>query len=404
MDSKEVKRNSIITIGVRSINILLNFVITICMTQFWGAEGKGTIALFLANLGLITIGLNVLTASSVAFFSKKLDISKLFLQAIVWSFVVSLAGAAIVYLSTKTDIAWLIFCASFFMGLYTFYSSVFIGEQKINAYNIMSVVQPMILLLLLLLFHYTIEPTLYAYFYSLILSLIISGIISFFLVKRFKNILKFSFELAAFKKCFIYGCKEELGHILQFFILRMSYYVLEFYSGRAALGQFSTAVQISESIWIISRSIAMVQYSKVIAEGRNKKTMQDNLKAALYSLFISFICIVFVMLIPKSLFAFVFGEEFYNVKDIVLLLSPGILIISFSNVLVHYFSGIGNLNISILKSAVGAVFTVILSFILIPKYFLIGAGITSSIVYIISSVVVIVAFFNAKKKFYSLQN
>jgi O-antigen/teichoic acid export membrane protein len=399
MDSKEVRRNSIITIAARAINILLTFLITICITQFWGAEGKGLITLFSADLALITIGLNVLAGSSVAFFAKKIDVSKLHLQAVLWTFLVSFAGALFVYFFEEVNIAFLLFFASVPMGLYIFYSSLFIGEQKINQYNVMSVVQPVGLLLFLLLFRYTVEPTFYAYFYALICSLLVSGVISLFLAKRFKDILRFSFEWLALKKCMIYGLKEEFGHLLQFFVTRLGYYVLAFYSGNAAVGQFSVGVQISESILIISRSIAMVQYSKAIAEGHNKKTMHDNLKAALYSLLISLLCIVIVMFIPNSLFALIFGKEFVNVKEIVLILSPGVLIVSFANVLVHYFSGIGNLNISILKSAVGAVFTVILSFILIPKYFITGAGITSSAVYIISSLVIIIAFFNTKKKF-----
>jgi O-antigen/teichoic acid export membrane protein len=401
MNSKEVHKNSIITIAVRLINTLLNSLIIICTTQFWGSEGKGVTAIFMANLGIITIGLNILTSSSVAFFAKKFAISKLHLQAVLWSFIVSITGTLIIYFCGGDKIALYIFCASIFMGLHTFYTSIFIGEQKIKEYNIISIVQPAVLLIFLLFFKFTVEPTFYAYFYSYILSLFVASITSLFLVKRFKNVLSFSFESDVLKKCFVYGSKEEFGHLLQFFICRLGYYVLELYSGTAAVGEFSVGVAISESIWVISRSIAMVQYSKVIAEGHNQKTLHDNLKAAIYSLFISLICIIILLCIPKSFFAVILergGKDFNNVKDIVLLLSPGVLIMSFSNVLVHYFSGIGNLNISILKSAVGAIFTVILSFILIPRYSITGAGITSSAVYVISSVVIIVAFFRLRKK------
>jgi O-antigen/teichoic acid export membrane protein len=400
MNSKEVRRNSIVTIVTRGINIILNFLVIVCTTQYWGAEGRGFIALFSADLAFVAIGLNILTASSVSFHSRKCEVSQLHLQALIWTVIIALIGALIIYLTSDVKLAFFIFCSAIVLGIYTFYTAIFIGEQKIMAYNILTALQPSILLICLLILRYTIDADYYAYFYSFIISFFISGLIALFLLKRFKKILSFSFALTTVKKCFIYGVKEEFGHLLQFFIARLGYYVLEFYSGTVAVGKFSVGVAISESIWIFSRSIANVQYSKTLEEGSNKKTLQENLKAVIYSVLITFVCIIIVLFMPQTFFTYVFGDEFADVKQIVLILSPGILIISFANVLVHYFSGIGNLNISILKSAIGFVFTIILSFLLIPKYSLLGASITSSLVYTITSIVVIIAFFRQKKRYH----
>jgi O-antigen/teichoic acid export membrane protein len=75
-----------------------------------------------------------------------------------------------------------------------------------------------------------------------------------------------------------------------------------------------------------------------------------------------------------------------------LLLSPGILAIAVTNVYGNYFSAIGKLKILIIKSAVGVVFTVILSVILIPRLQITGACIVNAVSYIVSSTILVIAF------------
>ena len=96
---------------------------------------------------------------------------------------------------------------------------------------------------------------------------------------------------------------------------------------------------------------------------------------------------------PESVYVFIFGsEEFASVKYILLLLSPGILAIAVTNVYGNYFSAIGKLKILIIKSAVGVVFTVILSVILIPRLQITGACIFNAVSYIVSSTILVIAF------------
>jgi O-antigen/teichoic acid export membrane protein len=96
-----------------------------------------------------------------------------------------------------------------------------------------------------------------------------------------------------------------------------------------------------------------------------------------------------VLLLPVSLFAFVFGPEFGEVKRVVLLLAPGILAIAFSNVLGNYFSAIRQLNILIVKSFVGLVFTLVLAVWLIPKWQIDGACVVNAASYLMSSAVLL---------------
>ncbi|MDR2836219.1 MAG: polysaccharide biosynthesis C-terminal domain-containing protein [Bacteroidales bacterium] len=398
MDNKKVKINSIITILVRGIILLINFAIVVCQTRFWGSEGKGILAIFTADLGLILYVSNIFTNSSVSYFAKKVGPSKLFFQSVLWCFIASTIGAFVSYFFSTNSIPLLLFISSILFGWLTFYSSVFVGFQKINYFNLFTLMQPLLLLGLLLLFKFTFEPSYYAYFYAQIISLAISIIVAKIIYFKKNGKLKIILERKIIKQSFVYGFKNELSGFLQFVVYRLGYYFLIYFSGKASVGIFALGIAISESVWVFSRSISMVQFSKIIGEEDTKKAKKDNLSAAKISFIISLICITIIMILPKFLFSFIFGNDFLEIQSYVLLLSPGILIISFSNVIDHYFAAIDKQKILILKSAAGTVATIILSIILIPSLDIIGACITYSISHIICSLVTILYFFHTKSE------
>jgi len=66
------------------------------------------------------------------------------------------------------------------------------------------------------------------------------------------------------------------------------------------------------------------------------------------------------------------------------LLSPGIIVFSFTNVYGHFFSGTGRPKINTTTSIMGLFITLILGFWLIPIYNKVGVAITASVSFIIS--------------------
>ncbi|MCL2312700.1 MAG: polysaccharide biosynthesis C-terminal domain-containing protein, partial [Firmicutes bacterium] len=168
-------------------------------------------------------------------------------------------------------------------------------------------------------------------------------------------------------------------------------------SGVESVGVFAIGVSLAEAIWIFSRSISLVQYSNVLQTGDTVKSRKETGKVSLISFLATAACIAIVAVLPANIFSQIFnGEEFSYVKNIIILLSPGILAIAISNVYGNFFSAIGKLNILILKSAAGVVVTLILSLFLISEWGIAGACIVNSSAYIVSSVILFVAFFYKK--------
>ncbi|MCK9302227.1 MAG: polysaccharide biosynthesis C-terminal domain-containing protein [Bacteroidales bacterium] len=384
----------ILTTLVKVITMILSFVIVAFSTRLWGAEGKGYIALFTTDLGLIAIFCNVFSSSSVSYYISRVCVSKLATQAYLWVSGVSGVLAVILSLLGDFTLTLPLFMASVLLGFITFQSSLFVGGQKIKYYNLIALLQPLLLLMFMLGIYYVNKDFgYYSYFYGQIISLTIVFFIARRLSIKVYGKAKFDLDKTAVKQSFMFGWQTELSNLLQFLNYRLSYYFLKLFVDINSVGVFSIGVAISEAIWVFSKSISLVQYSNVLKQGNTKAAKKDTVTASIYSLFASVLCIVFVFLLPESVYVFIFGsEEFASVKYILLLLSPGILAIAVTNVYGNYFSAIGKLKILIIKSAVGVVFTVILSVILIPRLQITGACIVNAVSYIVSSTILVIAF------------
>ena len=172
----------------------------------------------------------------------------------------------------------------------------------------------------------------------------------------------------------------------------MTYFFIASWLGLSKLGLFSVSVAIAEAVWIISKSISAIHYSKILNTQSSSLRIALTKKAAVNSFVLTVIALIVLFLIPEQFFAFMFGAEFSSVKELTIYLSPGILAIAVSNIYGHYFSGLGKMRILIVKSSLGLITTIFLIFVLLKDFELIGACIIFNFTYIISSIYLYVAF------------
>jgi len=399
MSSINLRKDIIETIFVKGGILVLNFAITLFVARLWGAEGKGMVALFVANLGIISIFCNVFTTGSVSFYLKKIGLSRLMSQAYLWVFIVSGILAVIISFIGDGKLILPLFIVSVLLGFVVFHSSLFIGDQKISHYNLITFLQQFLLLSFMFAIHFLFDKKFgyHSYFYAQIISLLIVFVIAKIITRKTLGRANFKLDRSTIKNSFNFGWQTELSNILQFLNYRFSMYVLSYLSGIEAVGVFAIGVSIAEAIWIFSKSISVVQYSNVLKMGDTSLARKQTEKVSYISLLASIACIAVIAVIPAKFFGLIFGsEEFEYVKTVVLLLSPGILAISISNVYGNFFSAIGRLKILIIKSFVGLLVTILLSFLLISKWEIAGASIVNSAAYIVSSIILIVYFFRRK--------
>jgi O-antigen/teichoic acid export membrane protein len=207
-------------------------------------------------------------------------------------------------------------------------------------------------------------------------------------VKESGNILKQLFKL---------GSVMQLGNIIQFFNYRLSYYFIEFFLKRASVGIYSVAVQLSESIWLIAKSISMVQYTRISNEKDENYAAKLTLDLMKISFILTFLALILIMILLHVFFTLIVKPEFNQVPLIMYVLASGILTLSVSIILSPYFSGQGKPIHNTIGAAIGLFFTLVLSLILIPILKLPGAALAAVSAYIASTSYQFIVFVKKSK-------
>src|SRR6218665_1509446 len=185
------------------------------------------------------------------------------------------------------------------------------------------------------------------------------------------------------------GLINQLGNLAHTLSNRYNYYMI---SVTTLVGVYASATSLIESVWIIGGSIAPVILSHVA----NARNADNNSRLTFLLCKLSFLlstaCVLLILLLPESFFTWLLGKDFSATKNIMLHLSPGVLCISFSTVISHYFSGLGQQKVQLTANSLGLITTLASSYFLISRYQLIGACYAASLSYFMAALVLVVVF------------
>lgn len=392
-----ISKETIFTIITRFVVLLTSFALVVLTSKLWGDEGRGLVALIIADVSIIVILNNLTSGGTLIFHTPKLDKDKIFSIAFIGVVITSFIGAIVFSFIQGFEYFHFLLIIALLLSYTSIATSHWLGKKNITLYNLFILLPPVLIILFLLLQYFVLNKTgINIVFYSYIIAYGITSIAGLFII-ILKSGFKFDFEIEVFKKIGLYGFKNELSYFIQFLNYRFSYFVISSLLGLSYLGVFSIAIAISEAIWVISKSISVIHYSNIINTNDLHKRIKMTEKSALNSLVISLAAIVVLYFIPESVFTFIFGNDFAEVKILTVYMFPGIIAISVSNIYGHYFSGVGKMRVLIIKSTLGLAVTTLLIFFLLDKYKLVGACITLNVAYITSSLFLFLKFIREKR-------
>lgn len=385
LPSDKLLKNTVVTILSKTAILLSNFCIVVTTTHLWGSSGRGEIALVIANVAIISILCNITSGSTIVFHAPKENRDLLIIISITGSFVLSLLGSLIFSLTIGFKYFTDLFIISLLSSLTGSVSMYWLGKNNIKLYNFLTLINPVLVLFFILIFYFVFKITniracFYAYYAGLGLVLL-TGIISLLKTSSFRYP-KISFNDTA--KVVKYGFNNEFNNLIQFLNYRLSYFFIAKWLGLSQLGVFSVAMSCAEGVWIISRSMSALHFSNVV----NTKDQNTNISAtknvARQSFLMSLLFMGILTFLPRTLFEYIFGHEFGDIKIYLIYLTPGIIAIAVANLYDHYFSGVGKLHILIFKSTLGLIATILLLFLLTKKFQLTGVCISQNISYLLS--------------------
>lgn len=395
------------TFSTRLIGSILNFILALITAKYLGDIGRGTISLVVLNISVIMMVNNFVGGSALVYLIPKYGIGKTLLPSYIWALASVFAVYFIITLFNlnpkefNTDLLYLSLIQAFLsINLMTL-----LAKEKIVAHNVSALFNVLLLFGGVIIYFFVLNhQTVSSFINALYIGYSVAALISFITLIPTINFTIPRKILSVSSELFKYGLLVQVANIVQLFNYRFGYYLLEnnFTLGTAMVGVYSIAVSFAEAFWLISKSIATVQYSKIANSNDDEYSVNLTIKLAKNSLIVTIILLIPVFIIPNSFFVWLLNEDFIEVKKIILMLSPGILFISFSTIFTHYFSGIGKHQVNTIGSTIGFIVTLIAGLIIIPRMGVTGAAITASLSYIVSSIYTTIRFIKHTNKPFSL--
>lgn len=383
------------TFGTRLLSAIFNLLITIIISRFLGPEGKGEQGIIIATIAYILVFSNLMGGSAIVYLVPRFPTRVIIVPAYIWSVFSSILFFFILHFFKLVDPGMIIhICALSAISAFTaINSSVLIGREKITASNFISFLQPLIITLSLVIFFPVFnQNNIYSYVISLYISFGTTFIASLLLLRKFGE--KFSFATLGNYRLIIaylfrYGLLNQLAHIFQLLSFRMSYYWIEQTYSSAEVGIYSNGTSLVESIWLISRSISLVQYARIANTTDRIYSQKITLQLTYASLVISFLGLLVLTLLPPGVFSFIFGKGFNEISTVIRTLAPGVLFFNVALIIGHYFSGTGKYQVNTIASFAGLIVAIVAFNFLIPSYGIAGAGWGTSISYLVTTLIVI---------------
>ena len=387
------------TFGTKILAAALNLLIAIIISQTLGDTGSGTQSLILTSITFILIFSEIVCGASIVYLAPRHSFKKILVASVIWSGLIAIVMGFCIrlfYPKLDQDLVLHVAILSFISSLSNINFRLLVGKEEIQKANYNTLLQPVLLTLTLVVYYIILKRTdIYGYVIGLYAAYFGTFLLGVWMLRKDYAQLPHDKDRAygpVLKDLFKYGFLNQTGHFVQFFNLRLSYYLLDSYIGRGQVGVFSRSVSLAEAIWIISNSIALVQYARIANADDRAYSQKLTLDLSKICLVISAVAVIVLALLPSQVYTFVFGPDFGEMAGIIRILAPGVLFYCIFLILGHYYSGIGRYQMNTFAALCGLAATCILGFTLIPRYDVTGAAITSAVSYTVNAIFLFVFF------------
>lgn len=380
------------TLFTKGLVALLNLLLLLFAARTLGSEIVGSISLIILNISLVQLLCESYTGSALVHFVPRMNLARLYTFGLLWTTLSVLLMNLVFWVFNIGLSEYLLHgtVLSFLLCLHGFNMVLLLARQEIRIYNLLLFMQAFVLLgVLFVLVKLYGQANLSSYITALYLSYSVSLSLSSIALRKHlhspaeNSILDWKIILRK-------GFTNQMGNMAHSLSNRYMYYII---GASAWLGVYANSTSLIESIWIISGSAAPIVLSHMANDPGKEKNAALVLFIAKLSFFFSLLCVFLLVLLPNDVFIWLLGEQFSSTKQLMLYLSPGVLAISFSSILSHYFSGLGQQKIQLLANSCGLLCTLLLSYPLIRMYHLQGACITASVAYTVQALLLTIFFF-----------
>ena len=377
------------TIGTRYLIAILNLALIFINAKALGIEGVGLVGLIVASVNIAVIFNGIFSGNTIVYFMNKYPVQTIVCPAYLWTFIGSGLACGFLFLTGLLPVSYGldIYLVSVLSSLVVANTRILLGKENMKGFNMTYMLQGGLLFFALLYFYYVAhEQTVRSYIWGMYITNGIAFVVSCFLVypilKR-KSGEKIIIPLGIIlKEMFAYGLWAGADNLAEVLTTRLNYFLIKRLGGLSSVGLLDAGTKISESVWHISRSVSLIEYSSVA-----KTTDALEQKRITIRLFKLTFCVLFVVMgcilcIPEWVYTdYLFSSEFVGMRKVVAGLSVGIIALGSNNILSHYFIGTGRIRYSAFCSFIGLITLLIAGYLLIPMYGVTGSAVSTSIAF-----------------------
>ncbi len=267
------------------------------------------------------------------------------------------------------------------------------GLEKYKQFNFASLIQPairltVILLVLLILKKLSVAWVIIATIISILSVVLYSGYI---LLKKIHVSIQ-KFDKIQFLESIKYGLKEYLGHVFMFLNLQIDILILAALIDKSHLGIYSVAMGIAQLVMFIPSSINVVILPKISKSSTINNAKTILLKSIYLNLFFILPAIFLFYAFGNFLVPFVYGEEFAPAYKIAVILLIGTLLLSISQLINKFYSGIGRPEIKSIIRGITIPIKFITLYFLVKHFNVIGAAwsfVITNLILILLSIIIL---------------
>lgn len=270
--------------------------------------------------------------------------------------------------------------------------NLLLGLQDIIRFNKVNIADKLINFFVLLIFLLVFDSPFYVIFSTLLSTLIVEIILIYIIIIKYK--VKPSLDFSISKKMMAYGFKAQISNTIQMINYRLDQFVINYYFTFSQVAIYGNAVSLGEALWQVSGTISTIVFPMTSSSKDTDELKTFINRVTRVTLFFIVICSIVLSILSRPLVIFLFGKDFANSSNALIILLPGISFFSVSKILANFLAGVGKLEKNIIASSISGATTVTLDFLLIPRIGINGAAVASSISYTVFTLITI--FFYSK--------
>ncbi len=373
------------TYWTRLLATALVFVSVVLTSRYLGADGKGLTSLIATNILFINLVNEMVGGVSLIYLIPRRKPLSLLVPSLLFTLVSSLLITALFHylLIIPKEYSVHLYAIAVLQTLNNTALYVLLGKEKVKQHNYFFLLKAIINAGFLALFFMVIgEASVDVFVNGLYASNGVPLLISLiFITPYLMENLGFRDIIESFNEMFSYSSMAQLANIVQTLNYRLSFYLLNIFISKGAVGIYSVALALCDVIWMMSKSIGTVQLARISNTTDHAEMHRLTKRVLSLSVMSTFLLLIPALLLPASTYALFFGNDFAQVRPVLLVISPGILIFSVNIILANHFSGTGRYGINLTASVFGLMVNAGANYLLIPRFGLTGAAVAATLTY-----------------------